>query len=187
MLIWGWRTYVRRLAVLFTVCGYCRHEGAQVFDEWRNKFTFFFIPLFTTSTKYIQQCTVCSAQTQVSMEFANSVAAPPAPGSRGQDASVLLAVDPDELASGSIRSLQVETGVRCTGCDGRGESRSTPCTACAGFGRVRATRTINARIPAGVSYGTRLRLRDQGEVGPNGGPPGDIYIELAQPHAAAQR
>ncbi|KAA0021034.1 DnaJ C-terminal domain-containing protein [Antrihabitans cavernicola] len=193
MLIWGWRTFVTRLAVFFAVCGHCRHEGAQTVDERRTKFTLFFIPLFTTSTKYVQQCTLCAARTLVSKEFADSVAgrpntAPPhntAP--RGRDALVQIAVHPDELRTGGHRQFPVETGVRCERCAGWGGSGSTPCSTCAGQGRVRATRTVGAGIPAGAQYGARLRLANEGEVGPNGGPPGDIYVELVPPSGAPSR
>lgn len=70
MLIWGWKTFVTRLAVRSEACGTCGHLAAQVIDRRRNKFTLFFIPLFTTSTKYFQQCTLCATQTRVSKELA---------------------------------------------------------------------------------------------------------------------
>src|SRR5699024_5234985 len=53
-----------------------------------------------------------------------------------------------------------------------------PCSSCTGQGRVRKRRTVSARIPAGVGDGMRIRLASQGEVGPGGGPAGDLYIEV---------
>jgi len=53
-----------------------------------------------------------------------------------------------------------------------------PCGECSGEGRVRASRTINVKIPAGVATGNRIHLESQGEVGPGGGPAGDLYVEL---------
>ena len=53
-----------------------------------------------------------------------------------------------------------------------------PCRECAGDGRVRSRRTLTVKIPAGVDTGTRVQLSEQGEVGPGGGPPGDLYVEI---------
>jgi len=59
---------------------------------------------------------------------------------------------------------------------------------CSGDGRVRATRTINVKIPAGVSTGNRIHLSSQGEVGAGGGPAGDLYVELQVfPHEIFRR
>jgi molecular chaperone DnaJ len=53
----------------------------------------------------------------------------------------------------------------------------------AGDGRVRSRRALNVKIPAGVDTGTRVQLSDEGEVGPGGGPAGDLYVEIrVQPH-----
>src|SRR6201994_962058 len=71
----------------------------------------------------------------------------------------------------------------CTACAGTGEQIPSPCPTCATEGRVRARRTITVDVPAGIEDGMRIRLAGQGEVGPGGGPAGDLYIEIAeQPH-----
>ncbi|WP_342371731.1 molecular chaperone DnaJ [Propioniciclava soli] len=75
---------------------------------------------------------------------------------------------------GDIRTVQP-----CPTCRGYGTVIPNPCGECSGEGRVRSTRTINVKIPAGVSTGNRVHLDSQGEVGPGGGPAGDLYVELA--------
>jgi molecular chaperone DnaJ len=80
------------------------------------------------------------------------------------------------------RSLlgQVVTSRPCPVCRGYGEVIADPCRQCNGEGRVRARRTVRANIPAGVGDGIRVRLAGQGEVGPGGGPPGDLYVEVQE-------
>ncbi len=74
---------------------------------------------------------------------------------------------------GEIRTLRP-----CAACRGFGTVIPDPCRDCAGEGRVRARRTLNVKIPAGVDNGTRVQLAGEGEVGPGGGPAGDIYVEI---------
>ena len=78
------------------------------------------------------------------------------------------------------RSLlgQVMTSRPCPTCRGVGEVIPDPCHRCGGDGRVRARRDISVKIPAGVGDGMRVRLAAQGEVGPGGGPAGDLYVEV---------
>jgi molecular chaperone DnaJ len=83
------------------------------------------------------------------------------------------------------RSLlgQVMTSRPCPVCGGIGEVIPDPCHRCGGDGRVRARREISVKIPAGVGDGMRVRLAAQGEVGPGGGPAGDLYVEVHEkPH-----
>ncbi len=78
---------------------------------------------------------------------------------------------------------QVMTSRPCGACGGFGAVIPHPCAACAGDGRVRSRRTITVKVPAGVEEGMRIRLTGQGEVGPGGGPPGDLYVEVHErPH-----
>jgi molecular chaperone DnaJ len=74
---------------------------------------------------------------------------------------------------GEIRTMRP-----CAACRGYGEIIPEPCRECAGDGRVRSRRTLTVKIPAGVDEGTRVQLSEQGEVGPGGGPSGDLYVEL---------
>jgi molecular chaperone DnaJ len=78
------------------------------------------------------------------------------------------------------RSLlgQVMTSRPCPTCAGVGEVIPNPCHRCGGDGRVRSRREISVKIPAGVADGMRVRLAAQGEVGPGGGPAGDLYVEV---------
>lgn len=75
---------------------------------------------------------------------------------------------------------QVMTTQPCAACQGFGTVIPEPCTECAGEGRVRSRRTISVDVPAGVDTGTRIKLTAQGEVGPAGGPAGDLYLEIRE-------
>lgn len=85
---------------------------------------------------------------------------------------------------GEIQSVQrsflgqVMTSRPCPQCQGFGSTIPHPCPECSGDGRVRTRRTLTVRIPAGVDTGTRIQLTGEGEVGPNGGPAGDLYVEV---------
>jgi len=71
----------------------------------------------------------------------------------------------------------------CTECRGRGLVVDDPCPDCSGSGRAMSSRTIQARIPAGVSDGQRIRLRGKGAPGERGGPAGDLYVRVhVTPH-----
>jgi len=78
---------------------------------------------------------------------------------------------------------QVMTSRPCANCQGFGSVIADPCRECAGDGRVRSRQTISVKIPAGVETGNRIQLSGRGEVGPGGGPAGDLYVEIVQsPH-----
>jgi len=66
----------------------------------------------------------------------------------------------------------------CPTCRGRGSVIQSPCTRCHGTGRERRKRKVAVRIPAGVEKGTQVRLTGEGDVGANGGPPGNLYITV---------
>ena len=75
---------------------------------------------------------------------------------------------------------QVMTTAPCAACQGFGTTIPEPCAECAGEGRVRSRRTVAVEVPAGVETGTRIKLTSQGEVGPAGGPAGDLYFEIRE-------
>jgi len=83
-----------------------------------------------------------------------------------------------------MRSLlgTVMTSMPCGTCRGYGTVIPYPCATCAGEGRVRATKTIPVDIPAGVDTGVRVQLPGLGEVGPAGGPNGDLFVEISVAH-----
>ncbi|HET7350030.1 MAG TPA: molecular chaperone DnaJ [Marmoricola sp.] len=84
---------------------------------------------------------------------------------------------------GEIRTLRP-----CAACRGYGEIIPEPCRECSGDGRVRSRRTLTVKIPSGVDTGTRVQLAGEGEVGPGGGPAGDLYVEIhVAPHEVFTR
>ena len=66
----------------------------------------------------------------------------------------------------------------CPRCRGAGTIIKNPCDTCLGQGRVRRKRTLSVKVPPGVDTGDRIRLSGEGEAGRNGGPPGDLYVEI---------
>jgi molecular chaperone DnaJ len=95
---------------------------------------------------------------------------------------------------GEIQSVQrsflgqVVTARPCPVCHGFGEIIPDPCSKCSGEGRVRSRRTVTVKVPAGVADGVRVRHAGQGEVGPGGGPAGDLYVEVEElPHEVFER
>ena len=76
----------------------------------------------------------------------------------------------------------------CGHCRGTGSIITKPCVTCRGAGRVQKERKLTVRIPAGITTGQRLRLSGEGEMGPAGGPAGDLYVVIhVQEHAFFQR
>jgi len=76
----------------------------------------------------------------------------------------------------------------CPKCHGTGRIVPDPCRDCGGAGRVKRQKTLEVKIPAGIDEGMRLRHAGHGEPGVNGGPPGDLYVEIhIRAHAVFQR
>ena len=76
----------------------------------------------------------------------------------------------------------------CPRCKGRGKVISNPCDTCLGQGRVRQEKKLSVTVPAGVDTGDRIRLSGEGEAGRNGGPAGDLYVEIqVREHAIFER
>lgn len=67
----------------------------------------------------------------------------------------------------------------CPSCHGRGTVITDPCGSCRGEGRVRKQKTLEVKIPAGVDTGDRIRLTGEGEAGAQGGPAGDLYVQIS--------
>jgi len=66
----------------------------------------------------------------------------------------------------------------CPHCHGTGKVIPEPCTTCHGQGKIKKNKTLEVKIPAGINEGMRIRSAGNGEPGTNGGPPGDLYIEI---------
>ncbi|HIG41204.1 MAG: molecular chaperone DnaJ [bacterium] len=66
----------------------------------------------------------------------------------------------------------------CPRCRGTGKMISDPCGRCRGQGREHETKTLSVKVPAGVDTGNQIRLGGQGEAGANGGPAGDLYVQM---------
>ncbi|MGQ0626321.1 MAG: molecular chaperone DnaJ [Sporichthyaceae bacterium] len=114
-------------------------------------------------------------------------------GSGGQEGTTPITCDMckgrGEIATVQRSFLgQVMTARPCGQCRGFGTVIPSPCTECVGEGRIRSRRTLKVKIPAGVETGTRIQLVGEGEVGPGGGPAGDLYLEIAErPHPRLTR
>jgi molecular chaperone DnaJ len=82
----------------------------------------------------------------------------------------------------------IATQSTCDMCGGKGKTIEEPCPSCRGVGKERKTRKVSINIPAGVDTGNVMPLRGQGEAGENGGPPGDLYINIrVAPHKTFKR
>ena len=76
----------------------------------------------------------------------------------------------------------------CPHCQGTGTIITDPCPDCRGKGRVNEHKTLSVKVPAGVDSGDRIRLAGEGEAGESGGPPGDLYVQIAvKEHPIFQR
>jgi molecular chaperone DnaJ len=92
--------------------------------------------------------------------------------------------------AGQVRMAQGFFSVQqtCPTCRGAGQQIDQPCGGCQGRGRVQKNKTLAVKVPAGVDTGDRIRLTGEGEPGQNGGPPGDLYVEIrTQPHELFER
>lgn len=81
---------------------------------------------------------------------------------------------------GQVRMQQGFFSVQqtCPNCRGKGKMISDPCNSCHGQGRVEETKTLSVKVPPGVDTGDRIRLGGEGEAGPDGGPSGDLFVQI---------
>lgn len=92
--------------------------------------------------------------------------------------------------AGQVRMQQgfFQVQQTCPSCRGQGKVVSDPCTSCRGQGRVERSKTLSVKVPPGVDTGDRIRLSGEGEAGPNGGPNGDLFVEMSvRKHAIFER
>jgi molecular chaperone DnaJ len=94
---------------------------------------------------------------------------------------------------GGVGQVKVQQGFftiqqTCPACHGEGRVIKSPCGDCRGAGRVRDSKKLKVKIPAGVDDGDRIRLSNEGEMGGNGGPAGDLYVQVnLKKHAIFER
>ena len=83
--------------------------------------------------------------------------------------------------AGQVRMQQgfFQVQQTCPTCRGRGKTITDPCGACRGQGRVEKTKTLSVKVPPGVDTGDRIRLSGEGEAGPEGGPAGDLFVQMS--------
>ena len=83
--------------------------------------------------------------------------------------------------AGQVRMQQgfFQVQQTCPKCRGKGRIITDPCTSCRGQGRVQETKTLAVKVPPGVDTGDRIRLSGEGEAGPGGGPPGDLFVQMS--------
>jgi molecular chaperone DnaJ len=88
------------------------------------------------------------------------------------------------VTCGGVGQVRMQQGLfqvqqACPACRGRGKTISDPCNACLGEGRVEKTKTLSVKVPPGVDTGDRIRLSGEGEAGPEGGPSGDLFVQMS--------
>ena len=92
--------------------------------------------------------------------------------------------------NGQVRMTRGHFSIQqpCPTCRGTGQQIEQPCSSCQGQGRIQKSKTLAVKVPPGVDNGDRIRLSGEGEAGQNGGPSGDLYVEIhMQPHEIFQR
>lgn len=117
--------------------------------------------------------------TEVKMRIPRSEACPACQGSGAAPGGV--ATCPGCGGRGQVAYSHgfVQIARTCPQCRGRGRIVRQPCEECHGQGRIRAERTVKVRVPAGVDDGMRLRVAQEGEGGDEGGPSGDLYVDIS--------
>lgn len=113
------------------------------------------------------------------IEFTTLIECEPCQGSGAAPGSKPVTCDTCNGA-GQVRMQQGFFAVQqtCPRCKGRGQIVSQPCDSCLGQGRLRKKKNLNVKVPEGVDNGDRIRLTGEGEAGRNGGPAGDLYVEI---------
>ena len=115
----------------------------------------------------------------VTIDVPTQVACEPCDGSGAKKGS-----KPESCTTcGGVGQVRMQQGFfsiqqACPACKGSGSVISDPCSDCHGRGRVRKTKTLSVKVPAGVDDGDRIRLTGEGEAGRSGGPAGDLYVEI---------
>ena len=115
------------------------------------------------SSQRIESCSVCSGSGSADGKIETCSQC----GGKGQVRSVQ-----------NFMGMQMQSTTTCPSCSGRGKIIKNPCNTCKGKGKVRRTNKVKVKIPAGVDAGQSVRVRSEGCVGSNGGPNGDLLVEV---------
>ncbi len=108
----------------------------------------------------------------------SSFGAPDTRPRRGQDLDASVDVTFQEAFRGTTRRFDIQSQEICPTCNGTGLIRNSTCPTCDGTGYVPKLRSIEVSIPAGVTTGSKVRVAGQGSPGLNGGPAGDVYLNI---------
>jgi molecular chaperone DnaJ len=107
---------------------------------------------------------------------------------RGGDIQQPVDVTLEEAYHGTMRNLQLLTSEPCSTCGGAGEIAGATCHACGGYGELQRPRTLEVKIPAGVTNGSKVRVAGEGQQGVAGGKKGDVLLVVTvRPHSRFER
>ncbi len=107
---------------------------------------------------------------------------------RGGDIQQPVDVTLEEAYHGTTRTLQLLTTEPCATCGGAGEIAGATCHACGGYGELQRPRTLEVKIPAGVTNGSKVRIAGEGQPGTSGGKKGDVLLVVkVRPHTRFER
>jgi molecular chaperone DnaJ len=127
--------------------------------------------------------------TEVKIRIPTLVACDPCDGSGAKKGSSPVSC----TTCGGVGQVRMQQGFfsvqqTCPSCRGQGKTISDPCSSCHGQGRVEETKTLSVKVPPGVDTGDRIRLSGEGEAGPDGGPAGDLFVQInVREHAIFER
>ncbi len=126
---------------------------------------------------------------EVKIDIPTTVSCKPCNGSGGKPGSDVKTCGTCQ-GQGQVRMQQGFFAVQqtCPHCNGKGKTIADPCNTCRGQGVVRENKTLNVKVPAGVDNGDRIRLSGEGEASRDGGPNGDLYVQMSvRPHKIFER
>lgn len=117
--------------------------------------------------------------TEVKIKIPTLVACEPCDGSGAKKGSKPVTC----TTCGGVGQVRMQQGFfsvqqTCPNCRGKGKMIADPCNTCHGQGRVEETKTLSVKVPPGVDTGDRIRLGGEGEAGPDGGPAGDLFVQI---------
>jgi curved DNA-binding protein len=96
----------------------------------------------------------------------------------GRDVESEIELTLEEVCHGTTKNFQISNGAICHMCSGTGRQKKGFCPACGGTGTLPETKTLQVKVPPGLSEGSRIRLRGQGGEGLSGGRRGDLYLKV---------